>query len=162
HLPQQTGYVTAGAIVAATFQPMRKQLEKQVNRFVERVLPETLLASGKRSTVAVAVVDLAGFTALSAQDEQGAIVASALVQKEARRLSDAHDGRVVKSTGDGVIIVFTEAGACLAAVEELHRVVAARAGALDLPALALHSGLNWGEVVELHDGDIYGMTVNVA
>ena len=39
HLPPQTGYVTAGAIVAATFQPIRKRMEKWVNRFVERVLP---------------------------------------------------------------------------------------------------------------------------
>jgi hypothetical protein len=38
-LPPQTGYVAAGAIVAATFQPIRKRTEKQVNRFVERVLP---------------------------------------------------------------------------------------------------------------------------
>jgi hypothetical protein len=38
-LPPQTGYVAAGAVVAATFQPIRKSAEKQVNRFVARVLP---------------------------------------------------------------------------------------------------------------------------
>ena len=162
HLPPQTGYVTAGAIVAATFQPIRKRMERGVNRFVERVLPEKLLASGKRETAAVAVVDIAGFTALSAKDEQAAILASALLQKEARRLADAHGGRVVKSTGDGVILLFQEPGLCLTALQELHHSVAQRAGALDLPPLALHSGANWGEVVEMHDGDIYGMTVNVA
>ena len=162
HLPPQTGYVTAGAIVAATFQPIRKRVEKGVNRFVERVLPEKLLASGKRETAAVAVVDITGFTALSAKDEQAAIVASALLQKEARRLTDQHGGRVVKSTGDGVILLFQEPSPCLTALQELHLSVAQRAVALDLPALALHSGANWGEVVEMHDGDIYGMTVNVA
>lgn len=162
HLPPQTGYVTAGAIVAATFQPMRKRMEKWVNRFVERVLPETLLASGKRETCAVAVADISGYTALTAQDEQAALLASALLQKEARRLAEGHQGRVVKSTGDGVILAFRDAGACLAAVEGLHRAVAARAGALELPTLSLHSGLHWGEVVEMHDGDIYGMTVNLA
>lgn len=162
HLPPQTGYVTAGAIVAATFQPIRKRLEKHVNRVVERVLPETLLAAGKRTAAAVAIVDIAGFTALSAQDEQGAILASALVQKEARRLAEARGGRVVKSTGDGVILVFPQAAACLSAVQELYRTAASRAAALDLPPIALHSGLHWGEVVEMHDGDIYGMTVNVA
>ena len=162
HLPPQTGYVTAGAIVAATFQPIRKRMEKWVNRFVERVLPETLLASGKRETCAVAVVDISGYTALTAKDEQAALLASALLQKEAHRIAEAHQGRVVKSKGDGVISAFPDAGACLAAVEELHRTVTARAGALDLPALSLHSGLHWGEVVEMHDGDIYGMTVNLA
>lgn len=38
-LPPQTGYVVAGAVVAATFQPIRRVAEKQVNRFVERALP---------------------------------------------------------------------------------------------------------------------------
>lgn len=38
-LPPQTGYVAAGAVVAATFQPIRKLAEKQVNRFVARALP---------------------------------------------------------------------------------------------------------------------------
>ena len=162
HLPPQTGYVTAGALVAATFQPIRKRMETWVNRFVERVLPETLLASGKHGMAAVAVADLAGFTALTAKDGQGAIVASALMQKEARRVAEAHHGRLVKSMGDGVILCFAQAGECLAAVQELHRVVSARAGALDLPTLELHSGLHWGDVVEMHDGDIYGMTVNLA
>lgn len=45
-LPPQTGYVAAGAVVAATFQPIRKLAEKQVNRFVARVLP----AAGRDET----------------------------------------------------------------------------------------------------------------
>src|SRR5215469_6480943 len=162
HLPPQTGYVTAGAIVAATFQPIRKRMEKWVNRFVERVLPETLLASGRRGLAAVSVVDLSGYTALTAKDEPSALLASALLQKEAHLIADARGGRVVKSTGDGVIMAFRDARECLTGVEELHRAVAVRAAALGLPALTLHSGLHWGEVVEMHDGDIYGMTVNVA
>ena len=161
HLPQQTSFVAAGAIVAATFQPIRRYTERNVNRFVERVLPATLLASGKRATAAVGVVDISGYSALSARDEQAALVASALVQKEARRLSDRHGGRVVKSTGDGVILCFEGADAALATVRELHRAVAAGAAALNVPELKLHSGLNWGEVVEMHDGDIYGQTVNI-
>ena len=161
-LPSQTGLVTAGAMVAATFQPIRKQIEKQVNRFVERSLPTTLLASGQRHLRAVAVTDISGYTALSARDEQAALLATTLLQREARRLADAHQGRVVKSTGDGVILSFETAQNCLDAVKALHVAVAASASALNLPGLNLHSGLNWGEVVEMHDGDIYGMTVNLA
>ena len=162
NLPPQTGYVTAGALVAATFQPIRKRAEKHVNRFVERVLPTALLASGDRRTAAVAVVDISGYTALSARDEPSALLASALVQKESRRLADKHAGRVVKSTGDGVIMCFANAQKCLDTVTELHRAVGTGAAALNLSGLVLHSGLHWGELVEMHDGDIYGMTVNVA
>jgi adenylate cyclase len=107
-------------------------------------------------------VDITGYTALSAKDEQAALLASALVQKEARRLGGLHEGRMVKSTGDGAILCFEDARQALDCVAELHRAVRTGAAALDLPGVSLHSGLNWGEVVEMHDGDIYGMTVNLA
>ena len=161
-LPSQTGLVTAGALVAATFQPIRKLSEKYVTRFVERVLPASVLASGQRHTLAVAVVDISGYTALSAKDEQAALLASTLVQKESRRLADMHGGRVVKSTGDGVIMCFAEAQKALDAVRELHHSMDKAGVAMHIPDLHLHSGLHWGEVVEMHDGDIYGMTVNLA
>lgn len=161
-LPAQSGFIAAGAIVAATFQPIRKYTEKNVTRFVERVLPATLLASGTRHTLAVAVVDISGYTTLSAQDEQGALIAAAFVQREAKRLADRHGGRFVKSTGDGVILSFGDPEAGLAAVRALHQAVSAGAGALNLAGLRLHSGLHWGEAVEMHDGDLYGMVVNVA
>lgn len=162
NLSPQTGYVTAGAMVAATFQPLRKYTEKNVTRFVERVMPATMLSSGMRRTLAVAVVDITGYTALSAKDEQSALVASALVQKEARRLADGAGGRVVKSTGDGVIMTFANAESAIEAISALHRSVRVSAATLNLPEINLHSGLHWGDVVEMRDGDIYGMTVNLA
>lgn len=162
HLPPQTSLVTAGAVVAATFQPIRSRSEKAVNRFVERVLPTTMLASGTRRAAAVAVVDISSYTALSEKDEQSALLASALVQKQARRVADKHDGRVVKSTGDGVIMAFAAAQQAFEAIRELHISIATGAEALNLSDLKLHSALHWGEIVEMHDGDIYGQTVNIA
>lgn len=161
-LPSQTSFVTAGAIVAATFQPLRRVVEKYVNRFVERVMPTGLLASGVRYVRAVAVVDITAYSALSAHDEQGALLATTFVQKEARRLADKHEGRLVKSTGDGAILCFEAPQQALAAVRELHQTVAAGRATLNLPNLELHSGLHWGELVQMHDGDLYGQTVNVA
>lgn len=161
NLPPQTGYVTAGAIVAATFQPVRKFSEKHVTRFVERVLPTRVLASGTKHTRALAVIDISAYTALAEHDEQAALVASALVQKEARRLADTHGGRVVKSTGDGVIMAFDRASDAVEAVKGVHAAVRAGAAALNLQDLKLHSGLHWGEVIEMHDGDIYGQAVNL-
>lgn len=162
HLSPQTGYVTAGAVVAATFQPLRKRVDVYVNRFVERVLPTTLLASGTRHFRAVAVVDISGYTALTAKDEQAALLASALLQKEARRLAEQGGGRCVKSTGDGALLCFEDAGKALDAVAGLHGAVRGGAATLGLPGIVLHSGLHWGEVMEMRDGDIYGMTVNLA
>ena len=160
-LPSQTSFVTAGAIVAATFQPLRKLVEKYVNRFVERVMPTSLLASGARYIRAVAVVDITAYSALSAHDEQGALLATTFVQKEARRLADKHGGRLVKSTGDGAILCFEVPQQALEAVRELHQTVAAGRAILNLSNLELHSGLHWGELVQMHDGDLYGQTVNI-
>lgn len=162
HLPPQTSLVTAGAVVATTFQPIRKKSEKAVNRFVERVMPAAVLAAGVRREATVAVVDIVGYTALSERDESAALLASALVQKEARRLADRFGGRVVKSTGDGVLAVFDSATAALSALEALYAAVTRGAEALGLEGLALHSALHSGMVVEMHDGDIYGQTVNIA
>lgn len=160
-LPSQTSFVTAGAIVAATFQPLRKLVEKYVNRFVERVMPTGLLASGVRYVRALAVVDITAYSVLSAHDEQGALLAATFVQKEARRLADKHGGRLVKSTGDGAILCFEVPQQALEAVRELHQTVAAGRATLNLPELELHSGLHWGELVQMHDGDLYGQTVNI-
>ena len=160
-LPPQTGFVVAGGVIAATFQPIRKRVEKHVNRFVERALPASMLASGTAHTGAIALVDISGYTALAARDEVAARLASALVQKEARRLADEHQGRVVKNTGDGVLMCFLQAQAALDAVAALHTAVVEAAAAVKLDELKLHSGLHWGEYVEVHDGDIYGQSVNL-
>ncbi len=161
-LPAESGAILAGAAVATTFVPMRRAAEQWVNRFVERTMPARLLATGDRHVGAVAVVDISGFTALSARDEQAALLATTLLQKEARRLAEAHEGRVVKFTGDGAMLAFADAPAAAAALRELHAAFARGAEALALPPLPLHSGLHWGEYVDVRGTDIYGHTVNLA
>jgi class 3 adenylate cyclase len=162
NLPPQSGLIAAGAVVAATFQPMRKFTEKWATAWTARLMPTSILAGGTRHEGAVAVVDISGYTALSAKDEQSALLASALVQKDARRVAEAHEGCFVKSTGDGAILRFHTADEAMRAIRELHGAVARGAAALSIADLKLHSGLNWGEFVEARDGDIYGQTVNIA
>lgn len=151
-----------GTIVALTFVPIRRWGERWVDEFVERQMPTHLLATGDTREGAVAVVDISGFTALSARDEQSALLATALVQKQARKVVNAYAGRVVKTTGDGALMVFDHAADAAAAVRELHASFGRDALLLGLPPHQLHSGLGWGEYVDVRDADIYGHTVNVA
>ncbi len=159
-LPAESGAVLAGAVVAVTFMPIRRFMETWIRRLVERLMPTALLASGERKEVAVALIDITGYTALSAKDESAAVIATTLLQKECRRVAELRNGRVIKSTGDGALLAFETAEEAVHAVREIHDGYAKGSDALNLPNLSLHSGLHWGEVVELHDGDIYGQTVN--
>lgn len=74
----------------------------------------------------------------------------------------AHDGRVVKKLGDGVLALFPASADAIEAVVQLQREHARRQtrhGPAD--RMQLQVGLACGEVVEV-DGDCYGDAVNVA
>lgn len=161
-LPADSGAIVAGAAIAMTFVPLRRAVQGWVNGYVERRMPVHVLADGERHTGAVAVVDISAFTALTARDESAALLATTLLQREAKRIADAHDGRVVKSTGDGVMLAFAHAADAVAAVRTLYGEFARMRESLSLPPIALHAGLNWGEYVDVRGADIYGHTVNLA
>ena len=73
----------------------------------------------------------------------------------ARDLIDRHNGRVVKSTGDGLLAMFdvpSQAVSC--GVDMLH--------ALADIGIAIRAGAHAGEIEVLDDGDITGIAVNLA
>lgn len=161
-LPGHSGSVFAGAAVAFVFAPMRRRIERGVERTVDRVLPASALAEAHRETVTVVFGDLSGYTELSAKDEPKALTLASLLHKESRRLAERHGGRLVKTIGDAVLLAFREPGEAVVACTELREKFAVAAGALNLPVLPLHFGLHSGEVVRDKDGDIFGGTVNLA
>ena len=160
-LPRETGLVAAGAVIAATFVPVRKVVERGVTRLAERYLPLEVVADGARVDRVVAITDLSGYTALSAIDEPRALLLGALLKRQGDRVASRYGGRLVKSMGDAVMLTFASAGSALAAVRELHAAFVPAADAIGAEPLPLHSALHRGEIVESHDGDIYGQTVNV-
>jgi adenylate cyclase len=105
---------------------------------------------------AIAFVDLAGYTELTATrgDERAAEFATTLGVL-ASRIVSAHDGRVVKQLGDGVLVRFGSGETAIAGVREL-------VGAIPEAGLPeAHAGLATGPFV-VRDGDVYGHTVNLA
>ncbi|MDX2220515.1 MAG: adenylate/guanylate cyclase domain-containing protein [Burkholderiales bacterium] len=160
-LPADSGAVLAGALIATTFLPLRTLVSRQVNRLAERWLPLTLVAEGEQVVRTVVITDLSGYTALAAQDSDQARLQSAALKRAAQLALDAHGGRLVKSMGDAVMLVFERPAQALAVVRRVHAEFPGMAAALGYDPLPLHSAVHEGEIVEARDGDIFGHTVNV-
>src|SRR5438270_1004033 len=119
---------------------------------------------GTRRLAAVAFADIVGYSILMAEDEarthrRWMTLLADVVRPRAQR----HRGRIVKSTGDGVLAEFPSA---IDAVEwarevqeEVHRAEAAEG--TDLRPIALRIAVHIGDVMTTAD-DIYGDGVNVA
>ncbi len=72
-----------------------------------------------------------------------------------RELIDRHGGRVVKSTGDGLLAVFDLPSQGVTCGSEMVR-------ALTAIGLSIRAGLHAGEIEVRDDGDITGIAVNLA
>jgi class 3 adenylate cyclase len=110
---------------------------------------------------AVLFVDISGSTRL--YEELGDAQALARVESCLRLLQRAADelrGRVIKTTGDGLMCAFTEADGALQAARAMQ-VRVLEQSALGGPALGIHVGCHYGAVME-SAGDLYGDCVNVA
>jgi len=160
-LPPDSGAVMAGAAIAASFVPVRRATERTVTRIAERYLPLSAIAGGARVEKTVLICDISGYTALSAHDEPRALLLGALLKRLGERAAGANGGRLVKSMGDAVMVTFADNDGAVRAARALHGEFPAAARAVAVEPLPLHSALHRGEIVESHDGDIYGQTVNV-
>jgi adenylate cyclase len=110
---------------------------------------------------AVLFADISGSTRL--YEELGDAQALARIDGCVRLLRGAaleFAGRVVKTTGDGVMCAFADAEAALDAARFMQVRLAEQA-ALGGPPLAIHIGCHYGSVLE-NDADLYGDCVNVA
>jgi adenylate cyclase len=121
-------------------------------------------ARGNRRLAAVAFADIVGYSVLMAQDEIRTHTRwMNLLNEIIRPKATKYHGKVVKSTGDGVLAEFPSA---LDAVEwsldlqaRIQAEITREAGTL--PPIALRIAVHLGDVMTTED-DIYGDGVNVA
>jgi adenylate cyclase len=116
-----------------------------------------------RRLAAILAADVAGYSRLMGLDEVGTLRAVKALRKE---LVDpavaAHHGRVVKLTGDGILIEFASAVDALSCAVAVQRAMAARNA--DIPEdrrIQYRVGINVGDIIVDGD-DIYGDGVNIA
>ena len=107
---------------------------------------------------AILAADVAGFSALMERDEEATFARIGTLRREViePRLSE-HQGRLIKTTGDGFLIEFASP------IAALRCALAIQADLTNNPdALRLRIGLNLGDVIIEEGGDVYGEGVNVA
>ncbi len=117
----------------------------------------------QRRLAAIMAADVAGYSRLMGVDEEGTL--SAL--KELRReLADPkikeHRGRIVKTTGDGLLVEFASVvDAVRCAVEVQYEMAERNAGVPEEQRIQFRIGINLGDIIK--DGrDIHGDGVNIA
>jgi adenylate cyclase len=111
---------------------------------------------------ALCFADIAGYTELSARDEDEAMALVELLQEVARRAVEERDGRVVKFIGDAVLAEFSSTDDAVRSAVELRNRFAAEARSAGLGARDVRVGVHVGDIVTAADGDVYGDGVNVA
>jgi adenylate cyclase len=117
----------------------------------------------QRKLAAILAADVAGYSRLTGADEEGTL---ARLKTHRRELIDPkiaeHRGRVVKTTGDGILIEFPSAVAALRCAIEVQRAMAERnASEAEDRRIEFRMGVHQGDIV-VEDGDILGDGVNIA
>jgi len=116
-----------------------------------------------RRLAAILAADVAGYSRLIGADEAGTLGRLRTIRAE---LIDPaivmHRGRLVKTTGDGLLVEFSSVVDALCAATEIQGGLADRNAPVPQDErIEFRMGLNVGDVV-VEDGDIFGDGVNVA
>jgi TolB-like protein/class 3 adenylate cyclase/Flp pilus assembly protein TadD len=117
-----------------------------------------------RKLAAILVADIVGYSRLASADEDRTL---ARVRGLRSDLIDpaiaAYHGRVIKRTGDGIIIEFRSVvDAVRCALEVQTGIVERNAGLPPERRIEFRVGIHLGDVVEESDGDLMGDGVNIA
>jgi adenylate cyclase len=117
----------------------------------------------ERRLAAVLAADVAGYSRLMEADEEGTLKRLKALRAELIDPKIAeHKGRMVKTTGDGLLVEFASVVDALRCAVDVQRAMIARnAGVPEDRHIDFRIGINMGDIV-VEDGDIFGDGVNVA
>jgi TolB-like protein/class 3 adenylate cyclase len=112
---------------------------------------------------AILAADVAGYSRLMGADEEGTL---ARLKAHRRELVDSkiaqHHGRIVKTTGDGMLVEFLSVVEAVRCAVDIQRAMVKRnAEVLADHRLEFRIGINLGDII-IDGDDIYGDGVNVA
>jgi adenylate cyclase len=116
----------------------------------------------ERRLAAILAADVAGYSRLMGQDEAGTL---ARLRSHRRELIDPkvaqHKGRIVKTTGDGLLVEFPSVVEAVACAVAIQRDMAERNAAVpNNERIDFRVGINLGDVIA-EDNDIHGDGVNI-
>jgi adenylate cyclase len=117
----------------------------------------------ERRLAAILAADVAGYSRMMGADEIGTLTA---LKAHRRELIDPkiaeHHGRIVKTTGDGLLVEFASVVEAVRCAVEVNEAMAKRNA--DVPEgkqIEFRVGINVGDII-IDEGDIHGDGVNIA
>jgi adenylate cyclase len=119
--------------------------------------------SQTRRLAAILAADVAGYSRLIGADEEGTLnrlraIRTDVIDSKIRK----HRGRIVRTTGDGLLVEFTSVVDALRCAAEIQNAMAeGNTGIGAEERIEFRIGINVGDIV-VEDGDIFGDGVNVA
>jgi TolB-like protein/class 3 adenylate cyclase len=117
----------------------------------------------ERKLAAILAADVAGYSRLMGADEEGTL---ARLKEHRRELIDPkiaeHRGRIVKTTGDGLLVEFASPVEAVRCAGEIQRAMREQEGSLpEDQRIEIRVGINLGDVI-IDEDDVYGDGVNIA
>jgi TolB-like protein len=118
----------------------------------------------ERKLAAILAADVAGYSRMAGVDEEGTLARLRALRGD---LIDpviaAHHGRVVKRTGDGLLVEFRSVVDGVRCAVDMQNAMAQRnAGLPTERRIDFRIGIHLGDVIEEEDGDLMGDGVNIA
>src|SRR5215469_2792888 len=119
--------------------------------------------ASRRRLAAIMATDVVGYSRLMEADEEGTLrrVRCDLHDLFEPKIAE-HDGRLIKTTGDGLLAEFQSVVEAVRCAIEVQREAPERSASLpEAQRIKFRIGINLGDII-VEEGDIYGDGVNVA
>ena len=118
----------------------------------------------QRRLAAILAADVVGYSRLMGTDEMGTLTS---LKSHRRELTDSsiseHHGRIVKTTGDGMLVEFASVVDAVGCAVSIQRSMVRRnAGIPAEKQIVFRIGINLGDIIIDGGGDIFGDGVNIA
>jgi adenylate cyclase len=112
----------------------------------------------QRRLAAILAADVVGYSALMERAEEATYVEFERLKRDVIEPSlSRHEGRLIKTTGDGALGEFASPSAAVRCAVEIQERIASGGS-----SLSLRIGVNLGEVIVGADGDLFGDGINIA
>jgi adenylate cyclase len=112
----------------------------------------------QRRLAAILAADVVGYSALMERAEEATYAEFERLKRELIEPSlSRHDGRLIRTTGDGALAEFASPLAATRCAVEMQDQLASDGG-----SLRMRVGLNLGDVIVGQDGQLYGDGINIA
>jgi adenylate cyclase len=118
----------------------------------------------ERRLAAILAADVAGYSRLMGADEEGTLDRLKAIRRESVDPKIAeHHGRIVKTTGDGMLVEFASVVDAVRCAVQVQQGMAERnTETPEGQRIVFRVGVNLGDIIIAEDNDIHGDGVNVA